>query len=230
MKTILITGARSGLGLELVKSFSAQEWRVIAACKDAEFPAEHLNINIEVLPIDLLSQESIDVFVSKMGDRSLDILINCAGMYDNSHSSVDDESIFSTLPEITHVFQVNALAPKILSDRLIENLKLGSDKLIFSISSGMGSHSQLDEYNAEHWVYSSSKAALNMAMHAFAVENKEIKSVLFSPGWMNTSMGGKMAPIEPSVVAQKIYELVTLKLTELPNGKVIDREGKVVDL
>jgi NAD(P)-dependent dehydrogenase (short-subunit alcohol dehydrogenase family) len=150
----------------------------------------------------------------------------CAGLYDNPASSVEDESVYNQLGDILNVYAVNSAAPKILADRLVPHLLKGTHKLVVSLSSGMGSHSQLDEYNAEHWVYSSSKAALNMAMHAFAVENPQIKSILFSPGWMNTSMGGKEAPIDPKIVAEKLFTLITKNIDSLMSGTCIQSEGK----
>ncbi len=34
MKTIFVTGANRGLGLELVRQYAAEGWRVIACCRE----------------------------------------------------------------------------------------------------------------------------------------------------------------------------------------------------
>ena len=231
MKNIVITGAASGLGLELCKVFSSNGWNVIATCRQSDdFPKKHLNENITVLPLDVSDQRSIDIFVANLKERPIDVLVNCAGIYDSRQNSVDDDTMISTLPNVTKIFQVNSISPKILADSLSPNLKRGSEKLVVTISSGMGTYSEMDEYHAEHWPYSASKAAVNYSMIAFAKQYPDIKSVLISPGWMKTKIGGKDATVEASFSAQKIFGLISYHKDKLPNGKLIDYQGNVMRL
>ncbi|MFY9457433.1 MAG: SDR family NAD(P)-dependent oxidoreductase [Candidatus Spechtbacterales bacterium] len=231
MKTILITGAESGLGHELVKVFSKNGWHVLATCRaKKDFPQESLSDNISVLSLDVADQESLESIAENLKDKSIDVLINCAGVYDAKTNSVDGNTVISTNPEITRVFQINSVAPKLLADMLVQNLKKGAEKLVVTISSGMGTYSEMDEYHAEHWPYSASKAAVNYAMIAFTKQHPDIKSVLVNPGWMKTKIGGKDAPLEPSFSAQKIFELISEHDKKLRNGKLIDYQGKVMDL
>ena len=92
----------------------------------------------------------------------------------------------------------------------------------------MSTYDKLDEYAAKHWSYGASKMALNYAMISFNKEHLEIKSTLIHPGWVKTKMGGKDALIEPSESAEGIYKLIINHQSDLPNGKLIDYQGKLI--
>lgn len=94
----------------------------------------------------------------------------------------------------------------------------------------MGTYTGMDSYHAMHWPYSASKAAVNYAMVAFAKQRSDIKSALIHPGWVKTKIGGVDAPLEPSFVAQKIFELISEHKTKLPNGKLVDYQGNIMEL
>lgn len=210
-KTVLVTGAGSGLGKALAQVFSKNGWEVIAAThKD----------------LDVANQKSIEAFVKKLEDKPIDVLINNAGVYDSLPGS---EIVISTIAEITKVFQVNTIGGRVLTDALISNLRKGDEKLVVTISSGMGTYNALDEYHASHWPYSASKTAVNYAMLAFNKEHPEIKCVLINPGWMKTKIGGRGAQLEPEFSAQKIFELVQDHKSKLQNGSLVDYEGKPME-
>lgn len=227
MKTILITGASSGLGLELTKTFSRSGWRVIAACYHLDdLPIELTqNPNLLAVSLDVTDQNTIQKLKNGLGDTAIDVLINNAGVYD---SPPEIEDVVTDVVDITKVFQVNAIGPKIVADTLVSNLNAGKERLVVTISSGMGTYGALDEYAAKHWVYSASKTAVNYAMLSFGIEHPDIKSVLINPGWMKTKIGGEDALLEPSHSAQKIFELISSHTTKLPNGKLINYEGALM--
>ena len=89
-KTIVVTGANSGIGLEAVKLFVANGAEVIMACRNtakAEAAAEQVKIltpqaSLTVLPLDLADLESVKTFVATLKQRinKLDVLLNNAGV------------------------------------------------------------------------------------------------------------------------------------------------------
>ncbi|KKP55869.1 MAG: short chain dehydrogenase [Parcubacteria group bacterium GW2011_GWC1_34_10] len=211
MKTVLIIGAGSGVGMALKEVFNKHEWETIALThKDVE----------------ITDQKSIEEVVKKLHGKLIDVLINCAGVYDGP---ADGDQTATTINGITKVFQVNTIGAKILADLLVPNLLKGKERLVVTISSIMSTYSQLDEYAARHWSYGASKMALNYAMISFAKEHPEIKSVLIHPGWVKTKMGGKDALIEPKESAAGIYKLIINHESSLPNGKLIDYQGKLIE-
>ena len=82
MKTILITGTSSGIGLATTKLFSSKGWRVIATVRNPEkAPDELKNIkNIVILPLDLTNKDQIKELAKKvLKDYPIDALYNNAG-------------------------------------------------------------------------------------------------------------------------------------------------------
>ncbi len=81
-KTILITGASSGIGKETVKFFQAKGWNVIATMRTPENETE-LNLleNVWVTRLDVLDFNSIHQTVSSGIEKfgKIDVLLNNAG-------------------------------------------------------------------------------------------------------------------------------------------------------
>lgn len=225
MKTVFITGAGRGLGLELTRVFLKNGWRVVAACLSTErLPSDvSKNDNSQMVELDVTNDSSITAATTAIKNTPIDILINNAGVYDST--SVDDDTVVSSVAAVTKVFQVNSIGPKLVSEALLPNLHMGSEKLIVTISSGMGTYEMLDEYHAKHWPYSASKTAVNYIMTAFHKLHPEIKTSMINPGWMKTNIGGKNAPFEPSTQAEKIFSLISDHPEKLPNATLVNYEG-----
>ena len=89
-KTILVTGANSGIGLEAVKLFTANGAQVIMACRNpdkAETAAQQVRAitpgaNLIIMPLDLADLESVKAFAAAVKKRvkKLDVLLNNAGL------------------------------------------------------------------------------------------------------------------------------------------------------
>ena len=81
-KTILITGASSGLGKETAKLFQHEGWNVIATMRKPDIETE-LNLleNVMVTRLDVLDLDSIETAVNKGVETfgRIDVLINNAG-------------------------------------------------------------------------------------------------------------------------------------------------------
>lgn len=210
MKSVLISGAGSGVGKALKEAFNKHEWEIIALAHE---------------DLDVTEQNSIEELIKKLKGRPIDVLINCAGVYDGP---ADGDPTAITIEGLTKVFQVNTIGAKILAELLVPNLLKGKERLVVTISSIMSTFAKLDEYAAQHWSYGASKMALNYAMISFNKVHPEIKSILIHPGWVKTKMGGKDALIEPEESAEGIYKLIINHQTSLPNGKLIDYQGKLI--
>ena len=115
---------------------------------------------------------------------------------------------------------VNAIAPYQLGHALLP--KMAGGKMI-AISSGMGSIGD----NGGGWIpYRTSKAALNMAWSCLAIEAKPrgVACVLFSPGWVQTRMGGSGAEITPEESVSDMRSLIDA-LTIADTGRFLRRNG-----
>jgi len=137
MKTIIVTGANSGIGGEAALNLAKQGHRIIMLCRDSdkskqmhiEIAAQSGNEEIILLPVDLSDQDSIRAAVADIKRRYevIDVLVNNAGVY-----KVKQE----TTPQgIEMTLAVNFLAPFMLSEMLLENLEaVGHGRIINVVS------------------------------------------------------------------------------------------------
>lgn len=197
-KTILITGANRGLGLEFTRQYAQSDWQVIAACRDPQTAVElkvlaqhYANIQIETLDVAEFSQ--IDSLATKLADSSIDILLNNAGVYGDKSGHG-----FGNLDYITwqQTLLINTIAPLKMAEAFMPQVLRSQQKLIVAISSLMGSLA--DNSSGGSYLYRSSKAGLNAAMKSLALDSHKqgVGVLIFHPGWVKTDMGGQNALLE----------------------------------
>ena len=230
MKTLLITGASRGIGLEFCKQYAADGWRVHACCRDPgravalnELAARYSDL-IKLHALDVTNHAQIEQLARTLSDEAIDLLINDAGIYPAS-----DKHGFGHIDyaEWMTAFNINTMAPLKMVESFVNQIARSELKLIVTITSQMGSMD--DNSSGGSYLYRSSKAAANMVVKSLAVDLKEqgIISVAFNPGWVKTDMGGPnaMIPVEQSVVdMRKVIEGLTLADT----GKFIGNDGLVI--
>lgn len=197
MATVLITGANRGIGLEFTAQCLARGDRVIAACRvpaaaQALQALGKANPELVILELDVANLDSIAALPHRLKGEALDIFINNAGVY-GPRSSVLGKL---EAPQWLEVFQVNTIAPALLTQVLIENLRQGKDKKLLYLTSKMGSIA--DNGGGAHYVYRSSKTALNSVVKSLSIDLREegFIAVLLHPGWVKTDMGGSNALID----------------------------------
>jgi NAD(P)-dependent dehydrogenase (short-subunit alcohol dehydrogenase family) len=193
MPTVFITGANRGLGLEFVRQYAAEGWRVVAACR-APAQAAALNAvagDVTVLPLDVADRDAVAALPGRVGDGAIDILINNAGIYGRGQS----------LGRIDYagwenVLRTNVLGPIAVTEALLPNLRRAKGARVALMSSKMGSIA--DNSSGGTYAYRSSKAALNATGRSLAhdLADKGIIVVLLHPGWVRTDMGGAGGLIE----------------------------------
>ena len=71
MKTVLITGANRGLGLEFARQYAVANWKVIAACRQPDSAAELHDLakqypQIQIEALDVADFSQIDVLSSRL--------------------------------------------------------------------------------------------------------------------------------------------------------------------
>jgi len=218
MPSVLVTGANRGIGLEFARQYAAEGWQVIATCRDPEAATQlkALAGEIRVEALDIGDDAEIARLAKRLGDQPIDLLINNAGVYGTGRGS--DTAAW------LDVLRVNCIGPRHLAERLAGNVARSRQRLIASLTSGMGSIAQTDD--GGYLIYRTSKAALNMAMRALAAElrSRKINVIVVSPGWVRTDMGGRSAPLSPqeSVTAmRRLFE----RIMPVDSGKFFDRGG-----
>ncbi len=139
-KTVIVTGATSGIGLETARTIAGKGHRVIMACRNVEratalakkFVLEMENPEIYPRFLDLASIESIEAFSREFQasfDR-LDVLINNAGVFCD-HQARTREGFEMTMG-------VNFLGPLLLTRLLFPSLIATPGARIINVSSRAG--------------------------------------------------------------------------------------------
>ena len=211
MPSVLITGANRGIGLEFACQYSADGWDVIATARQSSPELDGLGVRVEKL--DLADADAIAAFTV---DGPLDLFIANAG----TNHPRDTEGA-ENAREWQAMMMINAIAPFQLGHALLPRMAEGG-KMV-AISSGMGSVGD----NSGGWIpYRTSKAALNMAWSCLAIEAKPrgVACVLFSPGWVQTRMGGSGAEISPEESVGDMRRLIDA-LTIADTGRFLRRNG-----
>jgi NAD(P)-dependent dehydrogenase (short-subunit alcohol dehydrogenase family) len=193
-RTVLITGANRGIGLEFARQYSAAGWNVIATARDPDAATElkALGPNMRIVQLDVASDESVAELAKSLGKQPIDLLINNAGIGLGANKLEEIK-----IDEFAQVLQVNAIGPMRVTQALLPNLRAGDGKTIVSISSGLGSIA--NNKGGGFYGYRESKAALNMFMRTLGAELKDEGFICFamSPGWVQTDMGGPNAKLTP---------------------------------
>lgn len=203
MKTLLVTGANRGLGLEFCRQYAAAGCNVIAACRRPE-QAEQLQAlagqyaSIELQALDVADFSQIEALAATLAERRIDVLLNNAGVYGDQSGrgfgKLDYQAWADTLA-------INVMAPVKLAECFLPHLQRSDKPLIASLSSLMGS--MADNSSGGSILYRSSKAGLNAAMKSLAIDlrPRNIGVLILHPGWVRTDMGGPngLIDVEESV-------------------------------
>ncbi len=201
--TLLITGASSGVGHSLVHYLQGR-YTIIAVARrlDTMCKAFQTYPNVYPYALDLENVAQISEVVAELGRTHGPILhlINNAGV--NVRAPVTELS----LDTLQKSLSVNALAPFVLLQTLLEGMRERGYGRVINVTSGAPLNC-FPEYGA----YNSSKAALNALTVTAAKEHTDadIKINLMSPGPVRTEMAPD-APLEPSVCHATVDYLLNL--------------------
>ncbi len=202
MKSVLITGSNRGIGLEWVRQYAADGWRVFATCRH---PAEaddlreikRNNSNVTIHRCDVTLREDVRALVWELENDRIDVLISNAGVYLEKGAP---EFGCLRYEEWVRTLQVNTLGSVRIIEALVNNVALSDKKLIAVVSSHMGSIADIN--SAGNYYYRSSKAALNAVMQGLSWELKPmgVGVLILHPGGVKTRMGPRDGiPAEESV-------------------------------
>jgi NAD(P)-dependent dehydrogenase (short-subunit alcohol dehydrogenase family) len=217
-KTVVITGANRGIGLAMAKQYAAQGDEVYAVCRKSSKALDALDINI-LTDIDVADKKSIIALKLAMSGIAIDIVINNAGIL------IEDELHGLKSDPIRQQFDVNAIAPLMVSEALLDNLHKGSK--IVMITSRMGSIA--DNTSGGYYGYRMSKAALNAGAMSLAhdVKKLDIAVGIFHPGFVQTDMVNHHGDISAKDAAAKLIGL-TDNLTLEESGVFKHSNGEIL--
>ena len=221
-RTVLVTGATRGIGLELVKQLIARGDRVIGTARSEAKAGALRDLRARVVELDAASATSIAGLGERLGGEAIDVLINNAGVSSSSKTlSVLDAA------ELQGVMFVNAIAPMLVTKAVIANLRSGKGKLVCQITSQLGSIA--NNTGGSSYGYRASKAALNQMNRSLAAElgGEGFVCVAVHPGWVRTDMGGPNATLSVEDSARQILGTLD-RATPTDNGGFFNYDGAVL--
>lgn len=135
MESILITGAYRGIGLELARKFATSGYNVIATCRNPQNCAELIDLkntySLTVHALEVTSIESVNRLSTDLGNQTIDVVINNAGIMGGKRQSMDDMDYKAWI----ETFEVNTLAPFRLTTTLRGNLLRAKQPRVVTLSS-----------------------------------------------------------------------------------------------
>jgi NAD(P)-dependent dehydrogenase (short-subunit alcohol dehydrogenase family) len=190
----VVTGANRGIGLALSAELVRRGHHVLAACREASPELSKLGVEV-VEGVDVATDAGLAALVAAVGDRSIDLLVNNAGIlvWGDRLGALD-------VAGIRRQFEVNALAPLRVTDALRD--RLGKGAKVALVTSRMGSID--DNSSGAAYGYRMSKAALNMAGKSLAVDLRErgVAVAILHPGMVKTDMVQGHGQVEPADAAR----------------------------
>ncbi|MCE4060949.1 SDR family oxidoreductase [Pandoraea sputorum] len=189
MKTALIIGASRGIGMEFVRQYRDDGWRVFATARNEDGLAALRELDAEALKLDVTRVESLSGLSWQLDGVELDVAVYNAGV--NSERTTGLAPI--TKDEFDRVFHTNVLGAMQVAPLVLPFVEAAGGSFGF-LSSRMGSV-ELMESNGS-WLYRASKAAVNSVVKAVSLEAQRATCVAMHPGWVRTDMGGENADID----------------------------------
>jgi NAD(P)-dependent dehydrogenase (short-subunit alcohol dehydrogenase family) len=229
MPSILITGANRGLGLEFALQYAADGWRVFACCRDPAGAGQLHDVagdgpgTVSLHALDVTDHRRIDALARELHDQPLDVLLNNAGVY-GPRKMVLGQLDYRAWEQ---VLAVNVLAPVKMAEAFFKHVAASQRKVIACLSSAMGSVGE--NTSGRHYLYRTSKAALNAAVKSLAIDLRPlgVTAVALHPGWVRTDMGGEDADLAPADSARAVRAVID-RLNLDDSGKFLSYDGSLI--
>lgn len=237
MPTLLITGANRGIGLELCRQYLELGWEVYATCRNPN-QAHALtalatqknnddakNGKLHIYPLDVRNDEQMMALKQALKGKSIDILLNNAGIHAKGAARFGDSSDNNVVWE--EAVHVNLLAPMKLMEHFVDHVAASDQRLIANMSSKMGS--MADNRSGGSYAYRATKAALNAVTVSAAhdLKYRGITAIILHPGWVRTDMGGEHAEISVAQSAQMLRKIMA-EVSIRDTGAFFDIDGSII--
>ena len=226
--SILITGTNRGIGLEFVKHYLKNNEKVIATCRNKNSAKDLLELknttsNLSLVELDVSNPNSINEFASKITDQPIDTFINNAGVFGPRNNEFGNFNA----KEWLDVFNINTIAPLLITQKILKNLRLGKNKKLVFISSKVGSIEE--NTGGGMYIYRSSKTALNQVIKSLSIDFKDENFIAAAlhPGWVQTGMGGPNALIDTKTSVKGMAKVID-NLVLKNSGRFYNYDGSSI--
>lgn len=226
MRTVMITGANRGIGLELLKQYAAEGWSVIGTCRNpssaadaAAIAAEHDRVSLHALEV--TDTAAVQVLAEVLAGTAIDVLILNAGVMGEASMRLGELDA----DDFLKVLNVNVVAQAMCLQAFSAHVAASEKKVIVGMGSFLGSMGS----NSDGGLYSyrASKAGLHAIMVSASHDLREqgVTSIVMHPGWVQTAMGGPDATITTETSATGIRKVID-GLTPAESGSLLTYAGE----
>ena len=209
-KTILITGASSGIGKETAKLFQSKGWNVIATMRNPENESELNDLeNVMVAKLDVLDLDSIQKAfqdgIQKF--RSIDVLLNNAGYGAYGPLEAFDRD------KILRQFNTNVIGLLDVTKIVLPHFRKNKKGIIINISSigGKMTFPLGSLYHGTKFAVEGISESLNYEVEQFGGQVKIIE-----PGMIATDFAGRSFDFSNDENLSEYQNIVCALMTALP--------------
>ena len=209
-KTILITGASSGIGKETAKLFQSKGWNVIATMRNPENESELKQLeNVLVAKLDVLDLDSIqNAFiegVQKFG--SIDVLLNNAGY--GAYGPLEAIS----RDQVLRQFNTNVIGLLDVTRTVLPHFRQNKKGIIINISSmgGKVTFPLGSLYHGTKFAVEGISESLNYEVAQFGGQVKIVE-----PGMIATDFSGRSLDFSNDETMTEYQNLVTYIMAAVP--------------
>ncbi len=219
MSTALIIGASRGIGLELVRQYVADGWRVIATARDDAGRDRIQALGAQCLRVNVAKPLSVSSLEWMLDGEKLDLALYVAGVIDHNAANTPP-----TQDAFDRVMHTNVMGAMMVIPQVAPMVE-AANGVFACISSVMGSLQGTRSSDAA--LYRISKAALNMVVRTSQPEYPRARMIAMHPGWVQTEMGGANATLTPEQAVTRMRHTLA-HITPAHAGQFLSYDGSTI--
>ncbi|PSL37859.1 NAD(P)-dependent dehydrogenase (short-subunit alcohol dehydrogenase family) [Labedella gwakjiensis] len=223
-RTVLISGANKGLGLEATRRLIADGHTVYAGMRDLATGDAARGLGAHAVQLDVTDDTSVAAAIAQL--PALDVLINNAGIT-GSAQTLDD----LTPEKNDEVFATNVTGVIRVSQAALPLLRESQNPVIVNVASGLGfPRFLLDDSRIESHVmtvpYVAAKAAVIALTVQYAKNLPGMRVNAVDPGYTATDLNGHSGPQTVTEGTDAMVAMANIA-ADGPTGQFFDRDGRI---
>jgi len=218
---LVISGVNRGLGEGLARRAISNGDTVVGIGRSSPAWASDGHPSFHFIECDLSDHAALADACSGLAEP-VDVLICSAATFASGAGTIE----WFHPKAMQEAFDVNVIAPLVMTRSLKTNLEAGGLRLVIMMSTGNASLQ--GNTNGTLLCYRLSKTALNQASRTLAAEwgPQGFSVVALNPGWVRTDMGGPDADLSVDDAANQVMNFVSAVSTSTEvNGLFLNTDG-----